>query len=200
MTMALLEASVILSWIVIAVLALAVLALARQIGVLHERVAPVGALAMPGGPQVGEASPRLAAQTLDGAERAIGAPSVTGRLQLLLFVAPHCLVCKAVIPIARAMARSERLDLVLVGDGQLQELRDMARRYDLDGVPFVNAPQVGLAFQVGKLPYAVLLDREARIAAKGLVNSREHLESLVIAHDLPPAAGTAPLARTQEPA
>ena len=200
MTMALLEASVILSWIVIAALALVVLALARQIGVLHERVAPVGALAMTGGPEVGEAAPRLAAQTLDGAEHTIGAPSPAGRLQLLLFVAPHCPICKTVIPIARAMARSERLDLVLVGDGQLQELRDMARRHDLEGFPFVNAPQVGLAFQVGKLPYAVLLDREAKIAAKGLVNSREHLESLIVAHDALSAGETAALLRTQEPA
>jgi methylamine dehydrogenase accessory protein MauD len=155
---------------------------------------------MAGGPEVGETAPRLAAQTLDGAERTVGAPSLTGQLQLLLFVAPHCPVCKAVIPIARAMARSERIDLVLVGDGQLQELREMVRRHDLEGVPFVNAPQVGLAFHVGKLPYAVLLDREAKVAAKGLVNSREHLESLIVAHDAAPTSQAAPLSRAQEPA
>jgi methylamine dehydrogenase accessory protein MauD len=178
-----LEASVILSWVVIAVLALVVLALARQIGVLHERVAPVGALALSGGPAVGEAAPRLAARTLDGAELIVGAPSPRRRLQLLLFVAPHCPVCKAVIPIARGFSRAERVDLVLVGDGGTDELRRMAERHGLEGVAFVNAPQIGLAYQVGKLPYAVLLDRDAKIAAKGLVNSREHLESLVVAHE-----------------
>ena len=37
---------------------------------------------------------------------------------------------------------------------------------------------------MGKLPYAVLLDAEGVILSKGLVNSREHLESLVIAHEM----------------
>ena len=48
---------------------------------------------------------------------------------------------------------------------------------------YINSPQVGMAFQVGKLPYAVLIDEEGVIRAKGLVNSREHLESLVIAKE-----------------
>jgi methylamine dehydrogenase accessory protein MauD len=35
-----------------------------------------------------------------------------------------------------------------------------------------------LAYQVGKLPYAVLIDASGVIRAKGLVNTREHVESL----------------------
>jgi methylamine dehydrogenase accessory protein MauD len=31
---------------------------------------------------------------------------------------------------------------------------------------------------VGKLPYAVLVDADGVVRAKGLVNTREHLESL----------------------
>jgi hypothetical protein len=37
----------------------AVSALARQVGVLHERIAPVGALTLGRGPQTGEAAPQL---------------------------------------------------------------------------------------------------------------------------------------------
>ena len=37
---------------------------------------------------------------------------------------------------------------------------------------------------MGKLPYAVLLDDAGVVLSKGLVNSREHLESLVIAHEM----------------
>jgi len=40
-----------------------------------------------------------------------------------------------------------------------------------------------MAFQVGKLPYAVLIDASGVIRAKGLVNSREHLESLIVAEE-----------------
>ena len=46
-----------------------------------------------------------------------------------------------------------------------------------------NGPEVGMTFRVERLPYAVLIDQAGRVAAKGLVNSREHLESLVTAHE-----------------
>ena len=35
-----------------------------------------------------------------------------------------------------------------------------------------------MAFQVGKIPYGVLIDSQGVIRAKGLTNTREHLESL----------------------
>jgi hypothetical protein len=42
---------------------------------------------------------------------------------------------------------------------------------------------VGMTYQVGKLPYAVLIDERGIVRAKGLVNSREHLESLLVAKE-----------------
>ena len=44
--------------------------------------------------------------------------------------------------------------------------------------------ELGMAFRVGKLPYAVLLDEAGRVRAKGLVNSREQLESLFTAKEM----------------
>ena len=41
-------------WILVSALALVVLALTRQIGVLHERISPVGALMLAKGLKVGE--------------------------------------------------------------------------------------------------------------------------------------------------
>jgi hypothetical protein len=41
-----------------------------------------------------------------------------------------------------------------------------------------------MAFQVSKLPYAVLVDEHGFVRAKGLVNSREQLESLFTAKEL----------------
>jgi methylamine dehydrogenase accessory protein MauD len=38
--------------------------------------------------------------------------------------------------------------------------------------------QIGMTYAVGKLPYAVLIDADGIIRAKGIVNTREHLESL----------------------
>ncbi len=53
MTEALLVSNIVL-WVLVIVLALIVLALARQVGILHERVAPAGALMPTSGPKVGE--------------------------------------------------------------------------------------------------------------------------------------------------
>ncbi len=46
-------------WVLVIVLSLVVLALARQVGVLHERVAPAGALLPTTGPKVGELTESL---------------------------------------------------------------------------------------------------------------------------------------------
>src|SRR5262249_15468337 len=86
--------SQILSWVVILGMGLALVALARQVGVLHARLAPAGALMTGKGPAVGEPAPVLDAHTLDGAPVAIGKPLPAGRMQLLLFVSPHCPLCK----------------------------------------------------------------------------------------------------------
>jgi len=171
-----------LLWIVVLLLAVAMLALVRQLGVLHERIAPVGALALGRGPQPGEAAPKVAARTLGSAVLNIGEALPDGTMQLLLFVAPTCPVCKTLLPTAKAFAETESLDLVLVGDGDAAEHRRMATRFGIPYERFVNSTEVGRAFQVGKLPYAVLISELGIIVAHGLVNTREHLESLVVAH------------------
>jgi methylamine dehydrogenase accessory protein MauD len=57
---------------------------------------------------------------------------------------------------------------------------------------------VGMGYGVGKLPYAVLVDGEGTVRAKGLVNSREHLESLLAAQEAGVASLQEFLARRQE--
>ena len=49
----------ILLWVAVMALLVAVIALSRQIGILYERIAPMGALMMDTGPKVGEAAPVL---------------------------------------------------------------------------------------------------------------------------------------------
>ena len=169
--------------VVTVALAVMLFALARQIGILHERIAPMGAMVNDRGPEVGEMAPDLRLATIDGGEAHIGGPSLTGRLRLVFFVSPSCPICKKLLPIARSFVGGEKLDVLLVGDGDLAEQQRMRAEHGIEHVPYVNAPEVGMAFRVGKLPYAVLIDEDGVIRAKGLVNSREHLESLVIAKE-----------------
>jgi len=164
-------------------LAVLVFGLARQIGVLHERIAPMGAMSSDRGPQVGEAAPRLSAPTLEGATVEVGGASADGRPQLLLFVAPGCPVCKKLLPIARSFVRAEHVQLTLVGDGELAAQRALVQQFALEGLTYVSSAHIGLSYQVGKLPHAVLIDAAGIIRARGLVNTREHLESLLNAEE-----------------
>jgi len=60
----------------------------------------------------------------------------------------------------------------------------MIARMELAGLPFINGPLVGRTFHVDRLPHAVLIGDSGTVLSKGLVNSREHLESLVTAHEM----------------
>jgi methylamine dehydrogenase accessory protein MauD len=175
--------SQIVLWIVVILQGVTILALARQIGVLHDRVAPAGALLNGAGPGVGEQSPRIEVHALAGNAITVGGQLAAGKALLMLFVSSTCPICKKLIPVAKHFAKSERLDVLFVGDADASEQRKLAAQFDLDEHCFVNGPEVGMTYRVDKLPYAVLLDDGGRIAAKGLVNSREHFESLIVAKE-----------------
>jgi methylamine dehydrogenase accessory protein MauD len=175
--------TLVLLWIVVICLCVAVLALARQVGVLHERVAPAGALISGSGPGVGEPSPRIEVHALAGNAITVGGKLAAGHALLMLFVSQTCPICKKLIPIALDFARSERLDVLFVGDAELSEQQKLIGQFGVAADRFVNGPEVGMTYRVDKLPYAVLLDDVGIIAAKGLVNSREHFESLIIAKE-----------------
>jgi methylamine dehydrogenase accessory protein MauD len=172
--------SVIVLWIVVLCLLAVVLALTRQLGVLHERIAPVGALMLNRGLAVGEPAPAIDVVDLHGSNLRVGAPRTDGKSTLLLFVSPTCPVCKSLLPIVKSSGRDERdwLDIILASDGNTDEHRDYVRANGLGGIPYVLSAPLGMTFQVSRLPFAALLDEAGVLRARGLINSREHLESL----------------------
>ena len=174
----------VLLWITNIALVVTVLALARQIGMLNERVTPVGALTMDHGPKAGEAAPVFNLPRLDGGEIAVG--TATGRTQLLFFLSPTCPVCKKLLPILRSLSQHERatVDVVLASDGELDEHSRFYQREKLAPLPYVLSTDLGMAFRISKLPYAVVIGPAGLISAKGLVNNREQIESLLIAQEM----------------
>jgi methylamine dehydrogenase accessory protein MauD len=182
---ALLISNVVL-WAVVLALIVVLLALTRQVGVLHERIAPAGALMINRGPAVGEPVAPLEVTDLQGNSLQIGAPSADGRSTLLVFVSPTCPVCKTLLPVIRASHGQERdwLRVVLASDGEPQEHLRFVQQQGLAGVPYVVSSRLGLGYQVNRLPFAALVDGGGVLRARGLVNSREHLESLFEAQRL----------------
>ena len=181
-----LEISNVVLWLVVIGLLIVVLALTRQLGVLHERIAPVGALMLGRGLTVGEAVPRLEVTDLEGRTLRLGSPRADGKSTLVLFVSPTCPVCKTLLPMITSSGKDERgwLDIVLASDGSPDEHREFVRAQGLGALPYVVSAPLGLTYQVSRLPYAVLVDEQGILRARGLVNSREHLESLFEAQRL----------------
>jgi methylamine dehydrogenase accessory protein MauD len=169
----------VLLWILVIALGILTLALARQVGILHERSAPLGAMITDKGPEVGEDAPEFELNDFSGRPVKIGGRREGGMDTLLLFLAPHCPMCNKLLPTALSLASSEHLDVVVISDGSREEHEAFLQRHHLGGLPLVVSANVGIRFRVGRVPYAFLIDGEGKIRSKGLVNTREHLESLV---------------------
>ena len=171
-------------WILVIALSVIVFALARQVGILHERVAPAGALMPKNGPKVGELTEQMAIPDIKGAEILIGGEHQGGPTTLVMFLSPTCPVCKNLVPTVRSLANREKLRLVFASDGDTPE-RHLAYSKDLglDAYPYVVSQSLGLTYAVSKLPFAVLIGSDGILKSKGLVNTREHLESLMEAMD-----------------
>ena len=165
-------ASYIVLWLLVVALCVVVVALARQIGTLHLRLGPRGALEIDDeGPPLGEAAAIIDATDAKGDVVTIGRP---GAGQLLLFVTPGCRVCDEVLPGIGAVARSGHLSPYVITDG-IEEW---------DGNEKVNARSVSSseafrAFAVPGTPYAVVVDDVGIVRAKGTVNNLEQMEGLI---------------------
>jgi methylamine dehydrogenase accessory protein MauD len=162
-------ASYLALWLVVILLVALVIALARQVGTLHLRLGPRGALEIDDeGPPLGEA-PELEEHVDDGGRLVrVGGPGG----QLVLFVSPGCQVCRAVLPGVPAVARAGGLTPVVVFDGD-----DGSPR--MGDQPALVRPELAERWAVPGTPYLVVLDVMGVVRAKGTVNNLEQMEGLV---------------------
>lgn len=175
-------------WVLVLVLTIVVFALMRQIGVLHERVFPAGALMTTAGPKVGDVAPVSTVKSISGVDISIGGKNANGLSTLLLFVSPNCPICKTLLPIVKSVMQAEKktAQILLASDSEstsvssseYKEHERFIQDYQLPADRYVLSRPLGLSFMVEKLPFAALIDSEGVLRAKGMVNSREHLESL----------------------
>ncbi len=177
--------SQVLLWLIVIALGAVCLALIRQIGILHERIKPVGALMIDKGPAVGAIAPIFELQALQGSSVKVGGARVDGRSTLLFFVSPTCPVCKKLLGLMPSIEGDERRKyrVVLASDGDVIEHTEFVRRAHLGPFPYLLSRELGMAYHIGRLPYALVISAEGVVRAKGLVNTREQLESLLEANE-----------------
>jgi len=78
------------------------------------------------------------------------------------------------------MRKSEAnwLEIVFASDGDEKEHRQWLRESKLESWPYILSQQLGMTMLVAQLPFAALIDENGILCARGLVNSRDHIESL----------------------
>jgi hypothetical protein len=146
--------AVVAQWVLLVVLCVVVVALARQVGTLHLRLGPRGALEIDTeGPTLGEALPAVPARADDGGTLVVGG---AGSRRLVLFSSPTCIVCREVAPGLPAAARAGGLVPQVLHDPEAERL------FDVPGTPFL-----------------LVLDERGIVRAKGTVNNLEQMEGLV---------------------
>lgn len=160
-------------WAVVVVLSVVVLALARQVGTLHLRLGPRGALEVDDeGPPLGEAPKPVDVVDAGGRRVTVGGP---GPGQLILFVSQACPVCREVLPGVGPAARAGGLAGLIVSDGRWAD----SPGGNGSAVPLVSDPELAARYGVPGTPYAVVVDQTGTVRAKGTVNNLEQLEGLV---------------------
>ena len=166
------------------ILIVMVFALARQIGVLFERITPVGAMINDAGPKIGEAGPVFNLTGLSGVEVTIGGKQ--SKSTLVFCLSPTCPICNKLLPAIKSVRNSESnwLNIVLASDGEADQHLGFIHKYGLEDISYVLSQPLGMAFRVSRLPFAVLLDAEGTVRAKGLINTREQLDSLFNAAEM----------------
>jgi Methylamine utilisation protein MauE len=131
-------------------LTVAVLALAREVGMLRLRLGATGALEVAGeGPDLGAPAPELLGRI----------PLAGARVGLAVFTSEGCHLCKSLEPAIESLAREPEIAVVVV-----DEVADSALWRAL-GIP--------------GSPFAVALDGGGTVLAKGTFNNLAQLESVL---------------------
>lgn len=174
-----------LLWGAVILLSVVCLALVRQVGILYERIAPAGALSINKLVKAGDDAPQMEVTTISGDSLAVGGTREDGRSSLLFFLSPDCPVCKTLLPVLKSLQRAENswLDVILASDGAIDAHKAFIKDKGLEKFPYVLSEPLGRDLGVAQLPYAALIGADGVIAAMGLVNNREHIESLFEAKD-----------------
>lgn len=200
--MELLIVSNVVLWVVVIALSIVIYALTRQIGVLYERVAPAGALAINQQIEVGQLAPEMVLPSLSSGLIEIGGVKANAKSQLLFFISPECPVCKTLLPAIKSSANAEAdwVDVVFASDGKNDDHQGYISQQGLGSFPYIVSELLGKNFGVAKLPYAVLIDQQGKISSMGIINSREHIDSLFEAKELNVASIQDYMANQAQPA
>ncbi len=141
--------SYVLLWATVLALGFAVVALLRQIGILHTRVAPMGVHFAGEGPELDQPAPTMAAVDYQDSP-----------YTLLAFTSPTCEICATLKP-------------------ALQRLNRSYAEIDLKIVDHEDDPSSFADFRVRSTPYLIAIDADGIVRSRGVANTLDQVEEML---------------------
>jgi len=141
--------SYVMLWLTVVVLGVAVIALLRQVGVLHLRVAPMGVHFAGEGPELDQPAPDI--DLTDYADAGV---------TLLAFTSPKCEICDSLKPDLDRIARHYN-------------------EVSLRVIDHASHPESFTNFRVRSTPYLIAIDRDGFVRSRGVANSIDQVEEML---------------------
>ena len=141
--------SYVLLWATVLVLGFAVIALLRQIGVLHTRVAPMGIHFAGEGPDLDTVAPAVPKVDYEDSP-----------YTLLAFTSPTCEICAKLKPALQRLSRSyDEVDLRIID-------------HETEASSFSD-------FRVRSTPYLIAVDGDGIVRSRGVANTLDQAEEML---------------------
>ena len=175
-------ASQLIIWTGLILIICALYVLSRQVALLSKRVPSVGALAVNNKIALQTRAPSFEKASIEGKVVVVGGRREQD--QLLFFIDIGCPICRSLVQTVKKVSNEESVDLVFVSDGEtVGQHLDFYRGSKLMPCDYLISEEIGQVYGIGKVPYAVLIGANGKIIAFGIVNNREHIESLFQARE-----------------
>ena len=169
-------------WTGLILIICALYVLSRQVALLSKRVPSVGALAVNNKIAFHTSAPRFEKASIEGKVVVVG--GIREKDQPLFFIDIGCPICRSLAQTVKKVAWEESVDLVFISDGEiLDQHLDFYKRSTLMPCDYLISEEIGRAYGIGKVPYAVLIGANGKIITFGIVNNLEHIESLFQARE-----------------
>lgn len=151
-----------------------VAALARQVGLLHLRLRPLGAGRTEDGPPIGARFDLSPAASLGGGQIPVVVP---GCLSLITFVNPGCSTCSPTLDALKRLRTAEgEVRFIVAVDGEERQGIKYVQGYGLMNV--VSSGSIGVLDSHSR-PFVVVLQHDGMVLATGVPNTLEQLEVLL---------------------
>jgi methylamine dehydrogenase accessory protein MauD len=170
--------SYVILWMITLLLVAVVLAHSRLLGLLHYRVGPTAARQLADGPVIGTQLQFISGLNVNGEKWQMNFPSA-GEL-ILIFVSPQCSTCNETLPHIEDFSRSQNLTQIILMStiNDIGMNRAYVRYRNLEKLNFIINEDLADKLNIEAIPYALYIDKQGKVVAKGVVNNYENLIGL----------------------